>query len=194
MPTRLGGHGWRPCVWLCKGQCCRHCHKTYKQKLGFMYGLMVVVERLGHVGISTHTAGKSNTKEDLPRKFSLLQKVQHNLTDLINLCCDTSGPEEKYITETETKNRVSTFMPTRLGGHGWRPCVWLCKGQCCTHGHKTYNQRCIDYMYGLMTVDERLGHVGISTHTAGKSDLPRNLIVSPICSCHFCSVHCVTNA
>ena len=67
MPTRLGGHGWRPCVWLCKGQCCRHCHKTYKQKLGFMYGLMVVVERLGHVGISTHTAGKSNTKEDLPR-------------------------------------------------------------------------------------------------------------------------------
>ena len=32
---------------------------------------------------------------------------------------------------------------------------------------KTYNQRFIDYMYGLMTVDERLGHVGISTHTAG---------------------------
>ena len=88
----------------------------------------------------------------------------------------------------------STYRPTRLRGPGWRPCVWLCKGQCCTHGHKTYNQRCIDYMYGLMTVDERLGHVGISTHTAGKSDLPRNLIVSPICSCHFCSVHCVTNA
>ncbi len=84
MPTRLRGHGWRPCVWLCKGQCCRHCHKTYKQKLGFMYGLMVVVERLGHVGISTHTAGKSNTKEDLPQKFLLPQKVQHNLTDLIN--------------------------------------------------------------------------------------------------------------
>ena len=94
-----------------------------------MYGLMVVVERL-HVGISTHTAGKSNTKEDLPQKFPLPQKVQHNLTDLINLCRDTSGPEEKYITETETKNKVSTFMPTRLGGHGWRPCVWLCKGQC----------------------------------------------------------------
>ena len=63
-----------------KGQCCRHCHKTYKQKLGFLYGLMVVVERLGDAGIFTHTAGKSNTKEDLPRKFLLPQKVQHNLT------------------------------------------------------------------------------------------------------------------
>ena len=60
-----------------------------------MYGLMVAVERLCHVGISTHTAGKSNTKEDLPQKFLLPQKVQHNLTDLINLCCDTSGPEEQ---------------------------------------------------------------------------------------------------
>ena len=118
MPTRLGGHVWRPCVWLCKGQCCRHCHKTYKQKLGFMYGLMVVVERLGHVGISTHTAGKSNTKEDLPRKFLLPQKVQHNLTDLINLCCDTSGPEEKYITETETKKGKHIHAHT-----AWR--TWL---------------------------------------------------------------------
>ena len=111
--------------------------KHTSQKLGFMYGLMVVVERLVHVGISTHTAGKSNTKEDLPRKFLLPQKVQHNVTDLINLCCDTSGPEEKYITETETKNKVSTFVPTRLGGHGWRPCVW----QCCRHCHKTYKHK-----------------------------------------------------
>ena len=43
---------------------------------------LVVVERLGHVGISTHSAGKSNTKEDLPRKILLPQKVQHNLTGL----------------------------------------------------------------------------------------------------------------
>ena len=84
-----------------------------------MYGLMVVVEKLGVAGISIHTAGKSNTKEDLPRKFLLPQKVQHNLMDLINLCCDTAGPEEKYLTETETKNRVSTFMPTQLGRHDW---------------------------------------------------------------------------
>ena len=112
---------------------------------------------------STHTAGKFNTKEDLPQKFLLPQKVQHNLMDLINLCCDTSGPVEKFITETETKNRVSTFMPTRLGGHGWRPCMWLCKGQCCRHCHKTYKQK-LGFMYGLMVVVERLGHVGISTH------------------------------
>ena len=39
-----------------------------------MYGLMTVDERLGNVGISTHTAGKSNTMEDLPRKFILPQK------------------------------------------------------------------------------------------------------------------------
>ena len=87
---------------LCKGQCCRHCHKTYKQILGFMYGLMVVVERLGHVGIFTHTAGKSNTKEDLPRKFLLPQKVQHNLTDFINLCCDPSGPACYWTDHTPT--------------------------------------------------------------------------------------------
>jgi hypothetical protein len=71
--------------------------------------------------------------------------------------------QEKYITETETKNRVSTFMPTRLGGHGWRPCVWLCKGQCCRHCHKIYKQK-LGFMYSLMVVVERLGHVGISTH------------------------------
>jgi hypothetical protein len=34
-----------------------------------MYGFMVVVERLGHVDISTHTTGKYNTKEDLPENF-----------------------------------------------------------------------------------------------------------------------------
>ena len=37
---------------------------------------------------------------------------------------------------------------------------------------KTYNQRCIPYMYGLMTVDERLGNVSISTHTAGSLTCP----------------------
>ena len=110
-------------------------------------------------------------------------KVSHLVIQHICIRMDYT----KYLNWIKQKTK-STYRPTQFGGHGWRLCVWLCKGQCCTHGHKTYNQRCIDYMYGLMTVDERLGHVGISTHTAGKSDLSRNLIVSPICSCHFCSV------
>ena len=66
------------------------------------------------------------------------------------------------------KNKKNMKAPT--GPHGSEGMavdhVRLCKGQCCTHGHKTYNQRFIDYMHGLMTVHERLGHEGISIHTA----------------------------
>ena len=39
-----------------------------------MYGLMAVDENHCNVGISTHTAEKSDTKEDLPRNFILPQK------------------------------------------------------------------------------------------------------------------------
>ena len=53
----------------------------------------------------------------------------------------------------------------------------------------TWSQNIQSKMYRLHVwpydVDERLGHVGISTHTAGKSDLPRNLIVSQICDVTF---------
>ena len=65
-------------------------------------------------------------------------------------------------------------MKTHIGPHGSEGMAGVhvrgyVKGQCGWHGLKTYNQRWIGYMYGLMT-DERLDHVGISTHSAGKSD------------------------
>ena len=54
-----------------------------------MYGLMAVDENPCHVGISTHIAEKSDTKEDLPRNLIFPhKKVHYNLTDLINLCYD----------------------------------------------------------------------------------------------------------
>ena len=119
LQCRLGGHGWRPCVWLCKGQCCRHCHKTYKLKLGFMYGLMVVVERFGDVGISTHTAGKSNSKEDLPQKLpvhnnstsSLGQTSASHFASTIALVLANLGP--LVLASSLMRSRAHSFMKSR---------------------------------------------------------------------------------
>ena len=71
MKAPTGPHG-------SEGMAGEHVHsyvrdKTYNQGwIGYMYGLMAVYERLCHVCISTNTAGKSDTKEDLPRNLILL--------------------------------------------------------------------------------------------------------------------------